>query len=162
MIELDAVNMRSRVEVGFEELRLGDTVQHWCKRGVSAAKVVFLTFKESGKVESFQVEGDPSNYYKLAFLRAWTYVPCEASQTQLSPRLQPEHNYAVDATLFEGFNNVEMVEVKVDNVAFEKELKRKQLLAMIEACQSAGIELRSTGMNIYDVIYALYEAGFRK
>lgn len=141
MIELDAVNMQRRVEVTFYELRIGDMVQHWCKRGVSAAKVVYLTFKGCGKVESFRVEGDPSNYYKLAFLRAWTYTPITKPLKE------------------RGF---EMVEVKIDNEGFEKQKKDLQILAMMDACQVAGIELTSTGMNIYDVLNALYEAGFKK
>lgn len=151
MFELDAVNMQRRVEVTFYELRIGDMVQHWCKRGVSAAKVVYLTFKGCGKVESFRVDGDPSNYYKLAFLRAWTYTP-------ITEPLKAR-GFTVDATLFDGIG---MGEVKVDNESFEKQKKDLQILAMMDACQVAGIELTSTGMNIYDVMNALYEAGFKK
>lgn len=137
------MSMVRRVDVAFDELRIGDTVQYHEKRGVSAGKVTFITFKETGKVESFRVDTDPSNYYKLAFIRGWTIVTFSGSS---EPR----------------FNNVELVEVKVDNAGFEKEMKKKQILGMLEACQESGIELRSTGMNIYDVIYAIYQAGYRK
>lgn len=151
--------MLRRVKVEFDSLRIGDTIQYHDKRGVSAGKVSFITFKETGKVESFRVDHDTSNYFKLAYIRAWTYVP---HSDIFAPRFHPEHNYTVDDTLFKGYNNVEMVEVSVDNEEFESKLKKNQILAMLDACQNSGVELRSAGMNIYDVLYALYEAGFRK